>query len=122
MDGGLLSIWNTDLYNSTLLMLNSSRGGMNINYGSHVTFNDSDFIISGFSGTSPAFVVGYRDGSSSLTLTGSSRIETPAASSYDNGGYYTSTSSEYVVLGGSVRVKYASGSAPGVSSRGVSSR
>lgn len=87
------------LTDSTLEIKNSSSGGLNINYGGEVTFENSKLITSGLS-SYPAY--GVQKGS--LIFKGNSVVNTPAKNaSVDNGG--RALNATYVVTGGSFMIK-----------------
>ncbi|OFK22455.1 InlB B-repeat-containing protein [Olsenella sp. HMSC062G07] len=97
---------NTTIQNSTLKILNSRGGGLNLNYGGNVTFENSTFETSGLV-TYPAYGVQTSDGTPGLlTFKGSSAVNTPAQdATVDNGG--ANDGSHYVVTGGSFLIKNA---------------
>ena len=105
VDGGRMTVNpKLDVIGSTIIIKNSSGGGLNVNYGGDVTFTNSTLQTENLSGY-PAFGAGKEE-RSAITFTGSSVVNTQATrATVDNGGARTSTNSVYVVTGGSHLIK-----------------
>ncbi|MGI6590924.1 MAG: LPXTG cell wall anchor domain-containing protein [Eggerthellaceae bacterium] len=86
--------------NSTVTIKDSPDGGINVNYGSSLHANDSTLKAEN---VSRGFIAAGASGSSNFYVTGSSVIETPAASQADSVG----VNGEYSVTGGTFKVNAA---------------
>lgn len=100
VEGSRINVIHEDgltINNSTVTVQNSPDGGFNVNYGSTLNINNSKLISQNVKG---AFIAaGYND-ASNLNITGSSVIQTAAASDADSIG----ANGSFTVTGGSYQV------------------